>query len=73
MSHMRATFQKKKKSWCRSSTMKEYFPSQSFIVQESNNFNEDLNFQRMFVLEMIFEIFLHKFYKLIYVSLIIKM
>lgn len=53
--------------------MKEYFPSQSFIVQESNNFNEDLNFQRMFVLEMIFEIFLHKFYKLIYVSLIIKM
>ena len=58
MSHMRATFpkKKKKKSWCRSSTMKD-FPSQSFIAQESNNDNEGLNFQRMFALDMIFEIF----------------
>ena len=33
------------------------FPSQSFIAQESNNDNEGLNFQRMFVLDIIFEIF----------------
>ena len=42
------------KDW--SSTMKD-FPSQSFIAQESNNDNEGLKFQRMFALDMIFEIF----------------
>lgn len=46
------------------------FPSQSFIAQESNNDNECLNFQRTYVLDMIFEIFYLSFINW-YISLII--